>query len=94
METFDNHNDNFVAVMTGAEIKAERERLRLSQDELARAIGISQVAIAKIETGKTVKSKYIIDIMQYLKKHGGGDLGGLLQSPMLQSAFGRRFTGL
>lgn len=86
IETPDNHSDKFAAMMTGEEIRAERDRLKMSQAELGKAIGISQVAIAKIETGKTTKSKYIIDIMQYFKKHSGGDQGGLLFSPAAQNA--------
>ena len=50
----------------GDEIKAERERRGLSQESLAKAVGISQVAIKKIEAGTTKKSRYLAEILHYL----------------------------
>jgi transcriptional regulator with XRE-family HTH domain len=47
-------------------IKVERDKRKLSQEDLARIVGISQVAIKKIESGQTVKSKYLPNIAQAL----------------------------
>lgn len=37
----------------GYKLKECRQRMKLSQDELARASGVSRVTISNIETGKT-----------------------------------------
>lgn len=55
---------------TGAQIRQERERRGWSQKRLADEIGISQVAIKKIETGETVKSKHLPDIVRVLGLNG------------------------
>lgn len=48
-------------------IKTERLRRKLSQAGLAKKVGISQVAIKKIETGETRQSKHIPRIAQELE---------------------------
>ncbi len=50
----------------GQQIRARREELGQSQAELAKAIGISQVAIDKIESGKTRKSRYLPEVLSAL----------------------------
>jgi len=47
-------------------IKEAREARGLSQEGLARAVGISQAAIKKIEDGSTVRSRYLPDIAKFL----------------------------
>lgn len=47
-------------------IKRKREALELSQKQLGDAVGVSQVAIAKIEKGLSAKSRYLQDIVEYL----------------------------
>ena len=47
-------------------IRIERERQGLSQGELGRLVGISQVAVQKIESGKTEKSKMEPDLLKAL----------------------------
>ncbi|HLH11408.1 MAG TPA: helix-turn-helix domain-containing protein [Methylovirgula sp.] len=47
-------------------IRAARERHGLSQAALAQAVGVSQPAIKKIESGETKRSRYLSDIMKYL----------------------------
>lgn len=50
----------------GDRIRAERERRGWSQADLGRRIGVSQVTVAKIETGVTVKSKWLPELMNAL----------------------------
>ena len=57
----------FADMATGEEIKAAREARSMSQAGLAEAIGISQVAIKKIEAGQTLKSKYMPEIEAFLR---------------------------
>ncbi len=54
------------AMEPGTLIKNERVRRGWSQAELGTRVGISQVAIKKIEAGGTVKSKYLPKIAQEL----------------------------
>lgn len=52
----------------GAIIRREREKRGWSQQELATRVGmVSQVAIAKIERGETLKSKHLAKIAQVLE---------------------------
>ncbi|OAI29032.1 hypothetical protein A1351_23450, partial [Methylosinus sp. R-45379] len=51
---------------TGDEIRKAREAKGLSQEALAERIGISQVAIQKIENGSTRKSKFLPEIEREL----------------------------
>jgi phage repressor protein C with HTH and peptisase S24 domain len=51
----------------GILIKTERLRRNWSQAELGKRAGISQVAIKKIEAGKTLKSKHLPKIAQELE---------------------------
>lgn len=58
----------YVTLMSrGDEIRKAREAKGLSQVALAKAIGISQSAVNKIEQGETVKSKWLPEIEAYLK---------------------------
>lgn len=50
----------------GERIREERERRGWSQADLGRRVRVSQVTIAKIETGATVKSKWLPEIMAAL----------------------------
>jgi transcriptional regulator with XRE-family HTH domain len=50
----------------GDVIRAARERMKLSQADLGRMVGISQVAVRKIEAGSTVRSKYLPRIVAVL----------------------------
>jgi transcriptional regulator with XRE-family HTH domain len=47
-------------------IRVERQRRGMSQKELGAAVGITQAAIEKIESGKTAKSRYVSDLLRYL----------------------------
>lgn len=61
------HNFGYAAPMKlGEKIRARRNELGMSQAELAQRIGISQVAIDKIESGKTLKSKYLPEVLSVL----------------------------
>ena len=51
---------------SGDEIRAAREAKGMSQDDLARAVGLTQPSIVKIESGRTVRSKYLPEIRQQL----------------------------
>jgi transcriptional regulator with XRE-family HTH domain len=55
------------AMEPGNIIKDERVRRDWSQAELGKRVGISQVAIKKIEAGKTRKSKHLARIAQELE---------------------------
>jgi transcriptional regulator with XRE-family HTH domain len=48
-------------------IRQAREARGLSQQEVADAVGISQPAVRKIESGETRKSRYLPEIMRYLR---------------------------
>jgi len=50
----------------GDRIRQKREELGQSQAELGRAIGISQAAIDKIESGKTRRSRYLPQLLAKL----------------------------
>lgn len=54
------------AMKAGAIIRDERRKLAWSQKDLADRIGVSQVAIMKIERGETVKSKFFPKIAEVL----------------------------
>jgi transcriptional regulator with XRE-family HTH domain len=43
----------------GEKIRTQREALGLSQADLAQAVGVSQATVDKIESGKTVRSRYL-----------------------------------
>lgn len=45
-----------------ARIKAARKHARLTQRELAERVGIAQTAISQLESGKTLRSSYLMDI--------------------------------
>jgi transcriptional regulator with XRE-family HTH domain len=47
-------------------IRQARQERGLSQKELGAAVGITQAAIEKIESGKTAKSRYVADLMRFL----------------------------
>jgi phage repressor protein C with HTH and peptisase S24 domain len=59
IETRHNFGSSFRGVEPGEKIKAERERRGWSQADLAHRVGISQVAVKKIEGGETKQSKYL-----------------------------------
>ena len=67
MDTGNNQSDSSGPMSIGDEIRAARERLGLSQEALAKAVGISQPAIRKIEAGKTQRSRYLSEILRYLE---------------------------
>lgn len=50
----------------GGQIKAEREKRGMSQEDLAKAVGVSQPAIKKIESGETKKSRFLPEIASFL----------------------------
>lgn len=61
------HNSGYFPTMTlGQKIRARREEMQLSQADLAKRIGISQVAIDKIESGRTLKSRYLPEVLSTL----------------------------
>jgi transcriptional regulator with XRE-family HTH domain len=43
----------------GEKIRTQREALGLSQADLAHAVGVSQATVDKIESGKTLRSRYL-----------------------------------
>ncbi|RRV49001.1 helix-turn-helix transcriptional regulator [Pseudomonas sp. p106] len=45
-------------------IKAARKHARLTQSELAEIVGIAQTAVSQLESGKTLRSTYIMQIAQ------------------------------
>src|SRR5437016_10089183 len=52
-------------------VRAAREEARLSQLDLARAVGISQQLIAAIETGRTKSTKFLARIALALNRRPG-----------------------
>lgn len=48
-------------------IKIARERLTLTQEQLAEKVGISQVAINKLEKGKALHTRFLIPLAKALK---------------------------
>jgi len=65
---YDNtNNPGYESIMEiGDRIRQKREELGQSQAELGRAIGISQAAIDKIESGKTRRSRYLPQLLAKL----------------------------
>jgi len=67
------------------EIKRRRKRLGLSQKELAEIVGISQSAIAKIETGKMVPNynlaRKIFETLEKFEKTGEKKARDVMSSP-------------
>ncbi len=53
-------------MITGEQIRKAREAKGMSQDDLARAIGVRQPTIFKIENGQTTRSKYLSEIATVL----------------------------
>lgn len=67
MGTHHNFSDNHPAMMgIGDDVRRERKARGWSQAELGKRIGISQVAIRKIEGGSSKKSKYLAEILDML----------------------------
>ena len=54
-------------MLSGDQVRILRERKGWSQEDLAKAIGVSQAAIQKIESGDTKRSKYLTDIADALE---------------------------
>jgi phage repressor protein C with HTH and peptisase S24 domain len=63
--------DNFVITLgmetLGPRIKRRREELGLDQSELAKKVGFSQPALAKLEAGKNARSRFVAEIARELK---------------------------
>ena len=76
IETGDNQGYMFDRMALGDKIRAARETRKWSQQDLACAVGISQPAIKKIESGETVKSKFIPDILRVLQISEDGEPAG------------------
>lgn len=55
-----------VMMMNGENVRRLREARSMSQGDLAKAVGISQTAIQKIETGETKRSKFMFDLARVL----------------------------
>ena len=66
METFNNWSYNLRVMEPGEIIREAREKRGWSQKDLADRAGVSQVAVAKIESGATVHSKFLPKIAQIL----------------------------
>jgi transcriptional regulator with XRE-family HTH domain len=52
---------------TGIKLKVLREKKRLSQEELAYAIGVTQTTIGNWEHGKSIKHEYISKLAEALE---------------------------
>jgi len=52
---------------TGTKIRHLREKKRLSQEELAHRVGVSQVTIGNWEQGKSIKHEYIKKLAEALE---------------------------
>ena len=51
---------------TGTKLKLLREKKRLSQEELAQAVGVTQTTIGNWEHGKSIKHEYISKLAEAL----------------------------
>lgn len=67
LETGDKTQVIRLAMYSGAKVREIREAKGWSQEDLAKAVGISQTAIQKIEDGRTERSKFIFDIARKLE---------------------------
>jgi len=67
MGTGDNPGYIFSAMTPGEIIRQKREGMSLSQSDLGKRVGISQVAIKKIESGETLHSKFLPRIAAVLE---------------------------
>lgn len=66
IETANNCSYTIAGMGIGENVKRLRVGLGLSQEQLSKRVGISQVAIKKIEAGTTVRSKYLPKIANVL----------------------------
>lgn len=71
----------------GERVKKAREHKKLSQEDLAKALGITQPAVSQLEAGPAQKSKFVVEIaeitgvrIQWLSKEEGEMVwvGGIL----------------
>lgn len=65
-------------------IKAARKHAGLSQSQLADRVGIAQTAISQLESGKTLRSSYLLQIAEacgVAPMWLATDMGGMLMSP-------------
>jgi transcriptional regulator with XRE-family HTH domain len=62
----ENRGDTTPLMQTGERIRQAREAKGWSQADLAQAVGISQAAIQKIESGETLRTRFIQDIERAL----------------------------
>ncbi|MBJ2225733.1 helix-turn-helix transcriptional regulator [Pseudomonas carnis] len=70
-------------------VKAARKHAELTQSQLAERVGIAQTAISQLESGKTLRSSYLLQIAEACGVSVtwlASGLGGMLMSPE-QSAF-------
>lgn len=70
-------------------VKAARKHAGLTQSELAERVGIAQTAISQLESGKTLRSSYLLQIAEACGVSPmwlASGLGGMIPSPE-QSAF-------
>ncbi|WP_277964620.1 S24 family peptidase [Pseudomonas sp. RIT-To-2] len=71
-------------------IKAARKHANLTQSELAERVGIAQTAISQLESGKTQRSSYLLQIAEACGVSAmwlATDLGGMLSSPEQQAFY-------
>ncbi|MBF6642457.1 helix-turn-helix transcriptional regulator [Flavobacterium sp. J49] len=54
-------------MITGTKLKLLRERKRISQEELAHAVGVTQTTIGNWEHGKSIKHEYISKLADALE---------------------------
>jgi transcriptional regulator with XRE-family HTH domain len=52
---------------TGTKLKLIREKKKLSQEELAHAVGVTQTTICNWEHGKSIKHEYITKLAEALE---------------------------
>ena len=53
-------------MITGTKLKLLKEKKRISQEELAHAVGVSQATIGNWEHGKSIKHEYIARLAEAL----------------------------
>ena len=58
--------------MNGKEIRAAREALMMTQEQLARAIGTTTVSVNRWENGKTPpRMTFMLKLITFFKEKGG-----------------------
>jgi putative zinc finger/helix-turn-helix YgiT family protein len=92
---FDDHVDDqinaalrsYLKLLTPAQIRAAREKLQLTQAELAEKLGVAEATVSRWETGALIQSRAVDNLMRvyFAVPRAREILNGITQDPNLGS---------